>query len=345
MSTKKDHYSELGVTPTASSEEIKRAYRALVKEFHPDRNHSNPDAEAKFKAVAEAYEVVGDDHKRKEYDRSQSRTRRANFNGSGIGDVFSSFFDDGSFDIHTQVLIDFDEAVTGCTKTVTIEKQQHCTDCQGLGAKPEDFQVCSGCRGTGYVRLDAFPVNVSCTFCGGMGQIPKQFCPSCQGKGYKALPPQEVTVKIPAGINSGQVIEAAGEGNIRPTGKAGILKIAVLVGKHAYFKRDGMDLLYVAPLTYSQLILGDKISIPKLDGVVTMDIPSGTKPGTKFRLWGLGMPSVSDSSHRGDLIVLTRLDIPQTISNDYKEALTKLAEVESKHISEARAKHAEIVSK
>ena len=357
----KDYYSILGVDKNASADEIKSAYRRLAKKYHPDLNKA-PDAAEKFKEINEAYEVLGDDKKRANYDQfgsadgpqfggGQGGGFSDFFGGGGFGgfgggfsdifsDIFSAFGGEGrrsrvnerGEDINLAMKLSFEEALFGVEKTITIGKVETCGACSGTGAKNGTaFSTCPDCKGLGRVRIQQntmFGTTIregACPKCGGTGKVIKEKCADCAGKGYKRVQ-KEITVKIPAGIDDGQTVRMRGEGNA-PLGRGtnGDLNIKITVAKHKLFKRDGVDLSYDLYLPFTTLLLGGKVEIPLPKGKFVLDIKERTPSGTIMRLKGKGVKILNREAY-GDLLVTLKSEAPKNLSVQQKDLLEKLSE-------------------
>ncbi len=350
----KDYYSTLGVDKNASSDEIKSAYRKLAKQYHPDLNKDNPSAAEKFKEINEAYEVLGDDKKRQNYDQFGSAEGGANFsdffNGGGFNfgggsggfsDIFSDIF--GAFggggqrnsqergdDIDVQVTMTFEEACFGVKKDIKISKYEKCRECSGTGAKNgKEYSTCPECNGSGrvtYTQNTMFGRTITqgiCKKCNGTGKLIKEKCATCAGKGYQKIN-KIVSVNIPAGIDNGQVITMRGEGNapVR-NGINGDLHIVVTVLAHKLFVRKGYDLYFDLYLPFTKLILGGKIDIPTLEGKYEIDIKPCTQSGTVYRIKNRGV-KILKSTGNGDLIVTVKSEAPKNLDKKTIELLKQI---------------------
>ena len=360
---KRDYYEVLGIKKGATDAEIKKAYRKMAQKYHPDMNPGNKEAEAKFKEVNEANEVLSDPEKRARYDQYGFAGVDPNFNpgvggGSGgfggfgggfggfdfdLGGIFNDFFGGGGTqqrrsapqqgeDIVSKVTITFEEAAFGVEKEVEISRVEDCQTCHGTGcAEGSTPETCPDCHGTGSIRtsrqtpLGAFVQTTSCPRCNGRGKIIKNPCPTCKGKG-KVRHNKKIKVKIPAGIDFGQSIRIRGEGHAGSNGgPAGDLLVAVTVQPHPLFTRDGANLRCQIPISFTQAALGAEIEVPTLDGKVRYTVPEGTQSGTTFRLKGKGMPYVGYKT-RGDLYVTAVVHTPTGLTAEQKELLRKLEE-------------------
>ena len=322
-------------------------------QYHPDRNPGNVEAESKFRDIAEAYESIGDAHKRMAYDQRRQNPGvdfggfDANFNPM---DPFSFFTGRQrgqpareQFDVIIDTTLTFDEAVRGCVKEIKIEKSEPCRTCNGQGAT--EFTQCSLCNGTGRrnMKNGNMPFNfVSlCDLCSGTGKKPTKTCTDCGGSKIKPLPDQTLSINFPSGIDNGHSIRVSGQGNSIPNNNGNAdLFIRVHVRSHEYFVRDGDNLVIFVPVDYSQLVLGDKIAVPSLDGILTLEIPPGTKPDSPFNMWGKGVPNLHTKSP-GDLVAVIKLEVPEKINPEYKELFTKLREAESNNIGEQKTNYRE----
>ncbi|GAC1481983.1 MAG: molecular chaperone DnaJ [Candidatus Dormibacteria bacterium] len=354
MAIKRDYYEVLGVGRTASPEELKKAYRKLALQYHPDRNPDDPQAEARFKEINEAYEVLSDQAKRQRYDTfghaASSGQPGFDFGGAGFGgnvnDIFDMFFGAAGqrgrtgprrgADLRLDLRIDFEDAVFGVERELTIPRAEACTTCAGSGAEAgTSAQTCSQCHGSGQVRRASQSifgqiVNVTaCPRCNGEGRVIEKPCRKCAGTGH--LPGEKkIQVKIPAGVDSGSQIRLSGEGELGPrNGEPGDLYIVIQVKSHSVLRRNGTDIVYELPLSVAQAALGDTIEIPTVDGPETLVIPPGTQYGKTFRVHGRGVPHLR-SGRRGDQIIFVRVVIPTNLTEDQKTALRQLGGVSGK---------------
>ncbi len=354
---KRDYYEVLGVSKTASADELKKAYRKLAKQNHPDLNPNDKEAEARFKEANEAYEVLSDPDKRARYDQYGHAGVDPNFGAGGfgggfgfddidIGDIFGSFFGGGfgggrgrnpnapqrGESLRAALNISFEEAAFGCEKEISITRMESCPDCNGSGAeKGSTVETCANCRGTGTVKtvhrtpLGAMSSSSPCPKCGGKGKIIKTPCKSCNGTGKKRAT-RKIKVNVPAGIDHGQTISLRGEGNAGTNGgPSGDLLININVRPHSILTRDGTNVLCEVPITYAQATLGAEIEVPTLDGKVKYSVPEGTQTGTVFRLRGKGIP-VLHSKSRGDQFVRVNIEVPKNLSQKQKDLLRAYAE-------------------
>jgi molecular chaperone DnaJ len=359
---KKDFYEVLGLQKGASDDEIKKAFRKLAIKYHPDKNQGNKEAEEKFKEINEAYQVLSDPQKKAQYDQFGT----ADFNGAGpgaggysgfdggaggfdfsdLGDIFGSFFGGGfsqgggtrrngperGNDMEYSINLTFEEAVFGVDKEISITRSENCETCHGTGAKPgTTAKTCSKCHGTGRIRvqrntpLGNFVSEATCDKCGGKGKIISDPCPDCHGSGAQRKK-RKITVKIPAGVDTGNVIPLRGHGEHgKNGGPTGDLYINIRVMPHKIFKRQNFDIFIDTHVSFADATLGIEIKVPTIDGDVKYTVPSGTQPGTRFRLKGKGVPRVNGSG-RGDQYVRVIVDIPKSLNEKQKEALRMFQE-------------------
>ena len=377
MAEKRDFYEVLGVKKGASEDELKKAYRKLAKENHPDLHPGDKECEARFKEINEAYEVLSDPDKRAKYDQfghaafdpSQGFGGGGGFGGfegfGGFGDIFSDIFGGGfgfgggggrnpnaprkGDNLRATVNIKFEEAAFGVKKDVFVAKIEQCPDCKGTGcAEGTTAEICPDCKGSGTVMstkrtpFGMVQSSEQCPKCKGRGKIIHSPCKTCRGIGSVRLQ-HKVTVSVPAGIDDGQTISLRGQGNAGLNGgPAGDLLITVLVQPHARFERDGASILLEQEVSFSQAALGAEIEVPTLDGKVKLNIPEGTQTGTTFRLKGKGVPFLRNGG-RGDQFVTVKVTVPRGMSSAQKDALRKYAQtmgetVEQKNIFGKRKK-------
>ncbi len=351
MADKRDYYEILGVDKNADEAAIKKAYRALAKKYHPDMNPGDKDAEAKFKEASEAYAVLSDAEKRRQYDQYGHAAFGGggagggfDFNFSGdmsdiFGDIFGDFFGGGrsrrssngpmkGANLRTSVRIKFEEAVFGCEKEIEITLKDECPKCHGTGAKEGTQPVtCSKCGGKGqvmYTQQSLFGAMRSvqtCPDCHGTGKIVKDKCPDCAGSGYISGR-KKIQVTIPAGIDDGQSIRIAGKGEPGANGgQRGDLLEEVNVMRHPIFQRQDYNLYSTAPISFVQAALGGDVRISTIDGDVLFPIKAGTQTDTKIRLKGKGVPSLRNKNLRGDQYVTLVVQVPEKLSAAQKEAL------------------------
>jgi len=334
-----DYYKILGVPKNASENDIKKAYRSLAKQYHPDHN-KDEDAEKKFKEIAEAYEVLSNKQKRSDYDLYGTTDRRSRGNPFGdFNSFFSSFFRSRENhsnrigeDIVFEQSIDLQEAYDGCTKEIKYQTAILCDKCSGIGGKTDN---CDMCHGTGLVSLNhgmGMRIQTACQKCGGTGKIVVENCGDCQGSGKKGTTEESMTIDIPPGIESGMALNFRGKGNPGCDGN-GDLQIVVKVKPHDLFMRKGQHLFCVVPVNYSQLVLGDELTIHTLDKKDTsFKVKPHTQSGVRLRLSGKGMP-VLNGGHKGDLLLEIKLDTPIELDDKYKKLVEELAEYERKYVS------------
>ena len=350
--SKRDYYQVLGIQRNASAEDIKKAFRKLALEYHPDRN-KREGAEERFKEINEAYQVISDAKKREEYDRYGHRGVSGNgsrgFEGfenfGGFGDIFDAFFGSGfggsrsrtntatrGADLRYSMTIDFEEAVFGVEKEFEINRVEVCSGCRGSKSEPGSTPtMCSNCKGSGEVRrahqsvFGQFVQVVACSTCRGEGKIISQVCSLCRGGG-KERRNRKLAVSIPGGIENGTQIRLTGEGETGTgNGPSGDLYVAIRVNDHAIFRRDGNDLHYTMNLNVAQAVLGDTVEIPTLDGETEINIPAGTQSGQVFRLKGKGVPHLR-SNRRGDQLVNVVVNIPRSLSDEQRQLFQELSE-------------------
>lgn len=356
MANKRDYYEVLGVGKNASEDEIKKAYRKLARQYHPDVNKA-ADAEEKFKEVKEAYDVLSDTQKRATYDQyghiDPNQGMGGGFGGAdfgGFGDIFDMFFGGGGRrdpnapqrgnDLQYTMTIEFKEAVFGKETDIKIPRTESCDTCFGTGAKPGTKpETCSTCRGTGQqevVQNTPFGRMVnrrSCSTCGGTGKIIKERCTTCHGAG-KVKKQRTIHVKIPAGVDDGAQLRMSGEGESGLRGgPPGDLYIVFRVKPHDFFDREGDDIYCEVPLTFAQAALGDEIEIPTLTEKVKLKIPAGTQTGTYFRLKGKGVPRLRGIG-QGDQHVKVVIVTPTKLSEEQKELLRQFAGLDGEHTHE-----------
>ena len=354
---KRDYYEVLGVEKSASTDDIKKAYRKKALQYHPDRNPGDKEAEAKFKECNEAYEVLSNDEKRSRYDQygfagvDPNFTPHAGFGGgfggfgdafSGIGDIFGDLFGGGSRrspngprqgeNVGARLELTFEEAAFGAEKEVPVTRIEACAKCSGTGSAAGSApETCPTCRGTGSVRTTqnfmgmTMQSTTACPKCGGTGKIIKDPCPTCRGKG-KVRRSTKIRVQIPAGVDDGQTVRVRGEGCTGSNGgPSGDLLVEVSIRSHPFFQRDGANVLCELPITFTQAALGAELEVPTLDGKVRYTIPEGTQTGTVFRLRGKGIPFVH-SKTRGDQLVTVVVETPTKLSREQKELLRRFGE-------------------
>ena len=359
MAEKRDCYEVLGIQKSATADEIKKAYRKIIKENHPDLHPGDKECEERCKEANLAYEILSDEEKRKKYDQfgHAAFDPNAGFNGGGgfggfegfggFGDIFGDIFGGfGGFgggtrsnpnaprkgeNLRTNVNISFEEAAFGCKKEVTVIRVESCPDCGGSGcAEGTTPEICPDCGGSGHVRVNQrtpfgmVQSTTSCPKCGGTGKIIHQPCKTCKGKG-NVRRQQKIEVNVPAGIDDGQTISKTSAGNAGINGGPnGDLLVSVSVRPHAKFERDGTSVLLEQEISYAQAVLGAEIEVPTIDGKVKLNIPEGTQPGAVFRLKGKGIPYLRGSG-RGDQFISVTIKVPKNLSHSQKELLRQFA--------------------
>ncbi len=356
MADKRDYYEVLGVSKSASEDEIKKAYRQLAKKYHPDMNPGDKTAEAKFKEASEAYAVLSDPEKRKQYDQFGHAAFDQSAGGGGggfdfsnmgdmgdiFGDIFSDLFGGGGrtrrasngpmkgANVRAGIRITFEEAVFGTEKELELNLKDECEKCHGTGAKPGSSPVtCSKCGGRGqvvYTQQSLFGMvrNVqTCPDCGGTGKIIKEKCPDCYGTGYISRR-KKIQVSVPAGIDDGQSIRIRGKGEPGANGgERGDLLVEVAVSRHPIFQRQGFDIYSTAPMSFAQAALGGDVRISTVDGDVLYNVKPGTQTDTRIRLKGKGVPTLRNKAIRGDHYVTLVVQVPSKLTNEQKELLQK----------------------
>lgn len=354
VASKKDYYETLGISKGASDDEIKRAYRKLAKQYHPDNNPGNAESEDKFKEVGEAYQVLSDKEKRAAYDQfGHSAFEQGgasggygfggfDFGGFDASEIFEQFFGGGSSrrngprrgaDTHVNVTITFEEAFTGTKKEIQVGLMENCEECGGSGAKSGTVaENCKHCNGTGQERILQQTVFGTvtqvrtCRSCNGEGKIIREKCSTCSGKG-KVRKNKTLTVNIPKGIDNGQSIALQGKGDPgQKGGPYGDMIVTVNVMPHKLFTRRDNNLYIEVPITFVQATLGSEISIPTMTGEEKYSIKSGTQTGTVFSMKGKGMPYVRNERIVGDLIVTLKVSVPTSLSDKQRAALLNFAE-------------------
>ncbi len=353
MADKRDYYEVLGIGRTATDDEIKKAYRQLAKKYHPDMNPGDKTAEAKFKEASEAYAVLSDADKRRQYDQfghaafDQGAGGGAggfDFSGMDMGDIFGDIFGDlfgggrrrqnngpmQGANLRTSVRITFEEAVFGTQKELELTLKDECGNCHGTGAKPgTSADTCSKCGGKGqvvYTQQSLFGMvrNVqTCPDCKGTGKIIKEKCPSCYGSGYIASK-KKIEVSIPAGIDSGQSVRIRGKGEPGTNGgPRGDLLVEVDVSRHPIFQRQDYDIYSTAPISYATAVLGGDVKISTVDGDVMYSVKPGTQTDTRIRLREKGVPSLRNKAVRGDHYVTLVVQVPTGLNSEQKDLLRK----------------------
>lgn len=345
--SKRDYYEVLEVNKSASQDEVKRAYRKLARQYHPDVNKEDPNAGEKFKEVTEAYEVLSDSDKRARYDQfghtdPTQGAGGAGFEGGfgdfgGFGDIFDMFFGgqrqrgpQRGNDLEYELEVDFEDAAFGVEEEIQIPRTETCPTCEGTGAKPgTKVEKCSVCNGAGEqqsVVNTPFGRMVNrkvCTACRGHGVKIQTPCPDCNGQGRRRVR-RSVNIKVPAGVDTGTRLRMQGAGESSPNGgQSGDLQIVIRVRPHDLFERDGINVYVDYPMTFVQAALGDEVEVPTLDGKVSLRIPEGTQTGTSFRLKGKGIPRLG-ATHRGDQHVRVHVITPTSLTDKQRELMREL---------------------
>lgn len=359
MAEKRDYYEVLGVSKNATKDELKKAYRKLAIQYHPDKNPGNKEAEEKFKEAAEAYEVLSNDDKRRKYDQfghaGLGGAAGGGFSGfsdiedifSHFGDIFGGFGGFGGFsgrgrggqravrkgsNIRIKVSLTLQDIVNGVEKKLKIKKKVACSKCDGTGAEnPDAVETCGTCRGSGYVTrvtntiLGQMQQQSPCPTCGGEGKVITQKCTACYGEGV-VDGEETVSVKIPAGVAEGMQLNVSGKGNAaRRGGMPGDLIIVIGEESHPELERDGNDILYELAISFPDAVLGATVEVPTVENKVKIKIDPGTQPGKILRLRGKGIPDVNGYG-RGDFLVHIQVFVPKTVSKDEKKILEQMKE-------------------
>jgi molecular chaperone DnaJ len=350
---KRDYYEVLGVHRNASEAEIKKAFRRLAIQHHPDKNPGDKMAEERFKEITEAYEVLSDAQKRAQYDQfgHAGVSGAGGFGGAGFGgfgagtpfgDIFSDIFGDifggGTGRSRTQgrrgddllynLEVSFEEAAFGVDKKIEVPFARRCAACNGSGARPgTEPKACPACRGAGQVRYQQgfFSVSKTCGQCNGEGKVVDDPCPECRGKG-SVKDTKTLSVKVPAGVETGSRLKLTGEGGQGKGGPNGDLYVAINVREHPLFQREDNNVICEFPISFIQAALGCEVEVPTLDGKVAMKIPEGTQSGKVYRLRGKGIPSLQGYG-RGDQLVVIRVETPTNLNKRQKELLEEFAKI------------------
>ena len=357
MAAKRDYYEVLGISRSATDEEVKKAFRKLAHQFHPDLN-KNHDAEERFKEVNEAYEVLSDPDKRSNYDRFGHAGPQGfggfrgfeDFGGlGGFGDIFETFFGGATTatrrgpqrgsDLQLQVTLAFEEAAFGCEKEVQVSRNEVCSSCRGSGSEPGTQPVkCPNCNGTGQVRrvqqsiFGQFVNVATCPRCQGAGRIVTNPCTKCRGTG-RVRQTRRVMITIPPGVDDGSQMRLSGEGEPGAKGgPRGDLYVSISVLQHKLFQRKGSDILYELPLSFPQAALGDEVEVPTLEGPHPLKIPAGTQPGRVFNLRHKGIAHLRGNG-RGDMLVRVKVVVPDSLTEHQRELLQELAKTMDQEVS------------
>ncbi len=351
---KRDYYEVLGVNRDASSEDIKKAYRRLARQYHPDFNPDNKLAERKFKEVKEAYDVLSDPQKRENYDRFGHEDPMGggfggaqngfgfDFSGFGVEDIFDSFFGGGftrrrssgperGGDLRYNLEMTLEEAFRGGTREITVPRTELCPECGGSGSRPGSRpETCTVCGGSGQQQFarntpfGSFVTRQTCNACGGKGKVVKDPCPSCRGQG-RVVKERKIEIKIPPGVDSNSRLRVPGGGDAGlKGGSPGDLYVFISVKPHRSFRREGDDIIYQLSISMIQAALGVELEIPTLDGPAELRIQEGTQPGTLLRLRGKGMPRLRGGG-RGDQRVQIKVVVPKRLGRQQKELLQEMA--------------------
>lgn len=361
----KDYYKSLGVSKDAGKDEIKKAYRKLAHQYHPDKNPNNKEAEDKFKEISEAYEVLSDEKKRKDYDTGRLYGAQGpgpgggwqgfggGYGGAGpqgftyegdigdLGDIFNLFGGGARAggsqgrrgqrgnDVEVTATMSFDDALKGAYVPLTMTRNMACETCHGLGSAPGTLpKTCPTCGGRGSVAESQglFGLSRPCPQCGGRGQIIQNPCPTCRGAGQMKQP-KKTKVHIPPGVADGSRIRFKGKGEPgRGGGPAGDLYVVTRVDKHPYLGRRDSDITLDLPISYGEATLGTQVEVPTADGKIKLKIPAGTQSGRTFRIKGKGAPRLKGKGH-GDMLITARVSVPKSVSKEERETIEKLGEL------------------
>ena len=357
MADKRDYYEVLGIDKNATDADIKRAFRRKAKECHPDLHPDDKEAEARFKELNEANEVLSDPDKRARYDQFGFEDPMAGMGGGGnpfggmdfggmggMGDILEQMFGMGGMggmggqrrnaprqgaDVRYDLRISFEEAAKGCTKSLEFYRNENCTTCNGTGAKPgTQPETCSMCKGAGQIRQSGGWMTTvrTCPGCGGAGKVIKDKCPGCGGSGRMRVK-RTLDLKVPAGVDDSIVLSKRGEGEPGVNGgPAGDLNIRIVVRPHKLFRREGTNIRLDVPISFTQAALGAEIEVPTLDGNVKYQIPEGTQTDTEFRIRGQGIQQLG-GNQKGDLIFRVRVEIPKRMTEKQRELLRQFDEM------------------
>jgi molecular chaperone DnaJ len=352
MATKRDYYEVLGVSRDASADDIKKAFRKLAFQHHPDHNHDDDGAHDRFKELNEAYEVLSNQDKRTAYDRfghagveGFSQRGEGGFGFGGMGSIFEDFYEFFSGaassarsrpkrgdDLHSQVTITLEEAAFGCQREIEIARTENCPECKGSGAKPgSQPSQCPECGGHGRVQrvqqslFGRFTNVVPCPRCNGEGKINTDPCHQCRGTGRQKLR-RKITIDIPAGVDDGNEMRLNGQGDVGERGgPSGSIYVGISVEPHKLFQRDGADINYELPVNFAQAALGTELKVPTLHGEVKLKVPAGSQTGQVFPLKGKGMPYLHRNRH-GDQLVNLKVVTPEKLSRKQRQLFQELAD-------------------
>lgn len=376
MADKRDYYEVLGVSKTATDDELKKAYRKLAKKYHPDTNPGDTEAEVKFKEASEAYSILSDSEKRAQYDQFGHAAFEQGggaggygFNGADFSDIFDMFgFGDmfgggrrsqsranaprSGANVRTSIRITFEEAVFGCEKDLDLNVKDTCSCCHGTGAKPGTSpETCNTCHGTGSVVytqqsfMGMIQSQKTCPDCRGAGKIIKEKCKDCYGSGYITTR-KNIKVSIPAGIDDGQSVRIRdmGEPGING-GERGSLLVEVIISRHPFLQRRDFDLFSTVPISFAQAALGGEIRISTVDGDVLYDLKAGTQTDTKVRLRGKGVPYLHRESQRGDHYVTLVVQVPTKMNSEQKDLLRQFDDAMNGRSPEPEKKKSKLFGK
>jgi molecular chaperone DnaJ len=358
----RDYYDILGVSKDATEDEIKSAYRNLAKKYHPDLNPGDEEAENNFKEAAEAYEILSDPSKRRRYDLLGHDGVKGQAGGysqgyGGFEDIFGDIFDifGGGFstsstrngpirgaDLRYDLNLSFEEAVFGVEKEIEIRRHEDCETCEGTGVEPgSSKETCTKCNGTGEVRYaQQSPFGqivrvATCDECGGTGEVIIDKCKECTGTGRK-IKTKKIKVKVPAGVDTGSIISLRGEGEMgQRGGSPGDLFVFIKVEEHELFKREGNNIYFTLPISFTDAALGAEIEVPTLEGIIEYDIPQGTQTGTRFKLKNKGVPNVKGIG-KGDLYFTVEVQVPKDLNDRQRELLVDFANESGEYHKESK---------
>lgn len=370
--SKRDYYEILGVAKTATKDEIKKAYRKIAMQHHPDKTAGNKESEAIFKEASHAADILLDDNKRRTYDQFGHAAEQGGMGGGGfgggfqggdfgdLGDIFGDIFGDilggqrgrgsrggarrsramAGDDLQTEIITTFEEAAFGAEKEIHINRSIACGDCHGSGAKKGTSPTtCDMCQGHGEIRRQQgfFTIAQPCPKCHGTGQMIKEHCETCSGRG-RLKKREKLSVKVPAGIDEGQRLKLSGQGDSGLNGgPAGDLYVLVHIEPHEFFKRDDYDVICEVPISFSQAALGSEVEVPTLGGRVSMKIPEGTQSGQKMKLRNKGITKLGGYGF-GDQIITIHVETPSKLSKEQREIFKQLAEMEQSNTSNPMSK-------